>query len=101
MTSIEKILKHNIFFTYKKWGPYSGSFYRIYTSNPIYDLVSLNIANSIDFVEKLMPFLYYLASEYQERRNLNLFTFALSVEVLSRDEPLFSKTLFSTLPASF
>ena len=48
-----------------------------------------------------MPFLYYLASEYQERRNLNLFTFKISVEVLSPDEPLFSKTLFSTLLASF
>ena len=95
MTSIEKISKHNIFFTSRKLEVYSDLLYTriIYTSNIIYDPVSLNITNSIDLVEKLTPFLYYLSSEYLERTDDNYFTFG--VEVFSPDE------LVSTRVSSF
>ena len=55
--------------------------------------MSLNITNSIDLVEKLTPFLYYLPSEYLEKTDDNYFTF--DVEVFSPDE------LVSTRVASF
>ena len=79
MTSLEKILKHNIFFTSLKRGPYHNTIYTIYKSNTIYDLASLNMTNSIDLVEKLTPFFYYLSGEYLERKKDDYFNFFVGV----------------------
>ena len=62
MKSIEKILKHNIFFTSTRNSNMSdlGIFYSQHTityfSNTVYDPASLNITNSIELMEKLTPF---------------------------------------------
>ena len=62
-----------------------------YISNTIYVPASLNITNSIDMVEKLTPFLYYLSNEYIERKKYNYFT--VFVKVFFPDEFVFTRII--------
>ena len=65
--SIDKILKHNILFSYTRvWNCVNLFFFY---SNMIYDPQSLHITNSIDLLERLKPFFYYLITECIIRRN--------------------------------
>ena len=100
MKSIEKILKHNFFFIFTSTRNSSMSdlsiFYSQHTityfSNTVYDPASLNITNSIDLMEKLKPFLYYLSSEYLERKNDNYF--AGHVDVFFPDELVSTRVFY-------
>ena len=74
MENIEKNLKHNIFFT-----PFeehvtnficTRNFYIsiVCKSNTIYDVKSLGIKNFKDLMDKIEPFLFFLASKYQTKK---------------------------------
>ena len=79
MVNIEKILKHNIFFTpFKEHvtnfiNTRNFDISTVYKSNKIYDVKSLGIKNFKDLMDKMEPFLYYLASKYQKKKENNYY----------------------------
>ena len=65
MTSIDKILKDNIFFISERE---ETSTTAIFTSNVIHDPSNSNFANSKDLLKNLMPFFYYVSKEFVKKR---------------------------------
>ena len=76
---MENLFKHNIFFT-----PFNEHFTDyisisnftinvIYVSNTIYNVKKLGIRDVDGLIDKIGPFLYYLASKYQEKNKENNF----------------------------
>ena len=92
MTNIEKILKHNIFFTCQREdndnrergeARWSG----IYKSNTIYDHNKLGFTDSNELFNQIKPFLYYLGSKDLDREvDGYMFKADLSVGLFWKDK---------------
>ena len=87
MENIEKILKHNICFTSSEENVSTFISTRnfdisiVYKSNTIYDVKSLGIKNFKDLMDKIEPFLYYLAGKYQTKKENYCYEAFLNVDL--------------------